>query len=55
MTTENSKLSDQYYQKRDGLMLKNEGIVQNIYLDTRGIPTVGIGVALISVNGKKQP
>ena len=53
MTTENSKLSDQYYQKRDGLMLKNEGIVQNIYLDTRGIPTVGIGVALIYVNGKK--
>ena len=53
MTTENSKLSDQYYQQRDGLMLKNEGIVQNIYLDTRGIPTVGIGVALIYVNGKK--
>jgi len=53
MTTENSKLSDQYYQKRDGLMLKNEGIVQNIYLDTRGIPTVGIGVALIYVDGKK--
>ena len=53
MATENSKLSDQYYQQRDGLMLKNEGIVQNIYLDTRGIPTVGIGVALIYVNGKK--
>ena len=53
MATENSKLSDQYYQKRDGLMLKNEGIVQNIYLDTRGIPTVGIGVALIYVDGKK--
>ena len=34
-------------------MLKNEGIVQNIYLDTRGIPTVGIGVALIYVDGKK--
>ena len=53
MATENSKLSDQYYQQRDGLMLKNEGIVQNIYLDTRGIPTVGISVALIYVNGKK--
>ena len=52
MATENSKLSDQYYQKRDGLMLKNEGIVQNIYLDTIGIPTVGIGVALIYVNRK---
>ena len=53
MATENSKLSDQYYQQRDELMLKNEGIVQNIYLDTRGIPTVGIGVALIYVDGKK--
>ena len=53
MATENSKLSDQYYQQRDELMLKNEGIVQNIYLDTRGIPTVGIGVALIYVDEKK--
>ena len=53
MATENSKLSDQYYQQRDELMLKNEGIVQNIYLDTRGIPTVGIGVSLIYVNEKK--
>lgn len=53
MTTENSKLSNQYYQQRDALMLKNEGIVQNIYLDTRGIPTVGIGVALIYVGKGK--
>ena len=53
MATENSKLSDQYYQQRDELMLKNEGIVQNIYLDTIGIPTVGIGVSLIYVDRKK--
>ena len=53
MATENSKLSNQYYQQRDELMLKNEGIVQNIYLDTIGIPTVGIGVALIYVDRKK--
>ncbi|MDO4657450.1 hypothetical protein [Kingella sp. (in: b-proteobacteria)] len=43
-----------YEAARDKLITNNEGIVNNIYLDTRGIPTAGKGVAFIATPNSRN-
>jgi Ca2+-binding RTX toxin-like protein len=44
--------SQNYLQLRDTLILKVEGYKPRIYLDTNGIPTVGTGLALVTLQNK---
>lgn len=48
------KNSVSYQQMRDNLLIKNEALINNLYLDTVGIPTIGIGYALVT-RGKGGP
>lgn len=43
-----------YEAARDKLITNNEGVVNNIYLDTRGIPTAGKGVAFIATPNSRN-
>lgn len=48
----NSVLNNQaYIDVRDTLLRKNEGFSTTVYFDTNGIPTVGVGVALLTSMG----
>ena len=38
---------DRYMKLRNKMIENNENVVDNIYLDTRAVPTISAGVALI--------
>ena len=45
---------DRYMKLRNKMIENNENVVDNIYLDTRAVPTISAGVALIERGEDKR-
>lgn len=48
MDDRNNFSNEKYLAARNRLVERNEDFINNIYLDTNGLPTVGIGVLLVN-------